>query len=97
MTGIPQSFVSMTFKSIADTDPWPLKCPDPDDLEIQELLSFVEDYGHASLSDWECDLCQSLLGQLRRGKRPSDKQYEILARGLFKKLWDNDPNLWVEN
>jgi hypothetical protein len=84
----------MTFKSIADTDPWPLKCPDPDDLEIQELLAFLEDHTHVELSDWEVTFCESITKRLQYGLRPTDKQIEILKRGLFKRLWDNDPALW---
>ncbi len=86
----------MTFKSIASEDPWPFKCPDPSELEIQELLAILEDHTHVELSEWESAFCESIVRRLGYGLRPTEKQIELLGRGLFKKLWDNDPALWQD-
>jgi hypothetical protein len=86
----------MTYKSISATDPWPDVCPDPEELSHEELLCILEIWPHAYLSPWERDFCESIHERVLDGRDLTQKQFDVLNRGLFRLLWDSDPALWEE-
>jgi hypothetical protein len=86
----------LTYKSISETDPWPDKCPNPEDLSRRELITFFENWEHAPLTQWEVDFVESLHERMLDGLWPTQKQFDLLNKGLFKRLWDNDPALWED-
>lgn len=87
----------MTYKSIRDKDPWPHTCPEPRDLTREELLSILENYTSAYLTSWEHDFCESICERVKDGRWLTERQYEMLDKGLFKLLWDSDPALWEDD
>lgn len=65
-----------------------------DDLTEEELIEILSLYQYAHCSDWETDFCRSLVARLQGGKQLTERQVEILNRGLLTRLQDNDPLLW---
>ena len=79
-----------------DPDPFDAECPDPGEISDIELIDLLEVASKCPkiFTDWEVDFCDSIADQLDRGKVLSEAQLEVLRRGLLKRLWDNDPELW---
>lgn len=88
----------MTYKTLYALDPWPDKCPELDDLTTTELLTFLENAedGHG-ITDWEQAFCRSIRNQLWKGWTLSEKQRDVFEKGLLKKLWNADPELWRDS
>jgi hypothetical protein len=59
------------------------------------LLAFLEDRDEAPLTDWERNFCESIEGQLLRGRWLSEKQIAVLDNGVLQALWNADPEIWV--
>lgn len=65
-----------------------------DEMSQEQLIEVLGLWPYAYCSPWEKDFCQSLLFQLEAGRRLSDRQIEILNKGLLYRLQDDDPLLW---
>ena len=76
-------------------DPWPVKPPRAAELSREDLRQFLKIAEESTaFSEWEKKFCDSLQKQLRGGRDVSEAQYSVLNRGLLRRLWDNDPELW---
>jgi hypothetical protein len=76
-------------------DRWPTRYPAARECTSAELLDFamVASRSPDLFTDWERDF----LGSLRRHLRwagPTRRQIETLDKGLLRKLWSHDPDLW---
>jgi hypothetical protein len=75
-------------------DRWNDRCPQAREAtpyELRDMLRVPEITD--GFSAWERSFCLSLYDQLKR--RPlSNKQLAILDRGLLRRCWMNDPDLW---
>lgn len=65
-----------------------------EELSEDELIEVLELHPHAYCSAWESDFCESLVSRLHNGIPLTDRQIEILEKGLLKRLQENDPLLW---
>jgi hypothetical protein len=65
-----------------------------DEMSREQLIEVLGLWPFAYCSGWERDFCMSLILQLEAGRRLSDRQIEILNKGLLFRLQDNDPHLW---
>ena len=88
----------MTYRNLYSLDPWPDACPDISELSDDELLSFLENAEDGpGLTEWEQSFCRSIGNQLWKGWTLSEKQLDVFERGLLKKLWNADPELWRDS
>ena len=65
-----------------------------EEMSREQLIEVLGLWRFAYCSTWEKDFCQSLLFQLEAGRTLSDRQIEILSKGLLYRLQDDDPLLW---
>ena len=65
-----------------------------EELSTEELIEVLGLWPFAYCSLWEEGFCESLKQQLECGRRLSERQIEILNKGLLYRLQDNDPHLW---
>jgi len=79
-------------------DPWNKRPPRYSELTDSELIEFLGVAGRSpAFNDFEVGFCASVAKQIRRGYPLSQKQIAVLMdRGLLRRLWDNDPDLWKE-
>ena len=84
----------MSYRSLFKVDPWPDGYPDIEDLSSEELCSILDNAPYAYLSVWEQDFCDSIKYRLGSGQELSERQLEVFNQGLFRRLVDNDPDLW---
>lgn len=64
--------------------------------ELIDLLSVAAKADDTLFTDWDRSFCHSLATQLRKGWRVSERQEAVLDKGLLRRLWSNDPDLWAD-
>lgn len=65
-----------------------------EELSREQLIEVLKLWPYAYCSVWEKDFCMSIIAQLEAGRRLSERQIEILDKGLLYRLQDDDPLLW---
>ena len=76
-------------------DLWNHGPPHLEFLFRHELIAFLKiAIDHSAFEEWEQSFCESCADRLRYGRPLTERQEDVLRRGLLKKLWDNDPTLW---
>lgn len=79
-------------------DRWNERCPKAAEVSRLEMFDFLKVAERAleAFTAWELDFCYRAMSQIHRGSSLAPGQRDVLDRGLLRKLWDNDPDLWSE-